>query len=105
MPFVVASKGPMGSDAFRAPQKTISNPEPDGPSGPGTTKVVQRSTGAPKPVPGSLSYPLDTLVTAISRRGCLGRGGALPSRKPTQVWAQAPAKIAPWMLFRCDEAA
>ena len=95
----------MGSDAFRAPQKTIENPEPDGPSGPSTIKLVQRSAEAPKPVPGSLSYPLDTLVTANSRRGCLGRGGALPSSKPIQVWAELPAKIAPWMLFRWDEAA
>ena len=75
----------MGSDAFRAPQKTICNPEPDGPSGPGTTKLVQRSAEAPKPVPGRLTYPLDTLVTANSRRGCLGRGRALPSPKSIQV--------------------
>ena len=71
-PFVGISKWSMGFDAFRASQKTICNPEPDGPSGPGTTKLVQRSAEAPKPVPGSLSYPLDTLVTANSRRGCLG---------------------------------
>ena len=85
MPFVMTSSGSMGSDMFRAPQKTTRAPEPDGPSGPGTTKLVQRSAEAPKPIPGSLSYPLDTLVTANSRRGCLGRGGALPSPKPIQV--------------------
>ena len=56
----------MGFDAFGAPQKAICDPEPDGPSGPGTTKLVQRSAEALKPVPGSLSYPLDTLVTANS---------------------------------------
>ena len=78
MPFVVTTSGSMGSDAFRAPQKTIHAPEPDGPSGPGTTKLVQRSAEAPEPIPGSLSYPVDTLVTPNSRRGCLGRGRALP---------------------------
>ena len=52
----------MGSDAFGAPHKTICNPEPDGPSGPGTTKLVQRSPEAPKPVPGSLTYPPDAAV-------------------------------------------
>ena len=54
----------MGCDAFGAPHKTIRNPEPDGPSGPGTTKLVQRSAEAPEPVPGSLIDPLDTLATA-----------------------------------------
>ena len=65
MPFVVVSNGPMGSNAFRAPHKTIRNPEPDGPSGPGTTKLVQRSPEAPKPVQGSLTYPLDAVVAAV----------------------------------------
>ena len=100
MPLVVISNGPSGCDTFRMPQKAIWNPEPDGPSGPGTTKLVQRTAEAPEPVPGCLTYPIDTLATANSRRGCLGRGGALPSPKPIQVWAGLPAKIAPWMLFR-----
>ena len=52
----------MKSDTFRAPQKTICNPEPDDPSGPGTTKVVQRSVEAPNPVQGSLTYPPDSAV-------------------------------------------
>ena len=52
----------MKSDTFRAPQKTICNPEPDGPSGPGTTKLVQRTAKAPKPGPGSLTDPLDAAV-------------------------------------------
>ena len=58
----------MGSDAFRAPQKTICNPdvpEPDGPSGPGTTKLVQRSAEAPKHVQGGLTYPLDAAVAPL----------------------------------------
>ena len=76
MPFVVVSNGPMRCDTFRAPQKTICNPEPDGPSGPGTTKLVQRSAEAPKPVPGSLTYPLDALVTADRRLRGLGCGRA-----------------------------
>ena len=76
MPFVVVSNGPMGFDAFRAPQKTIWNPEPDGPSGPGTTKLVQRSAQAPKPVQGSLTDPLDAAVAAIMRLDCLGCGRA-----------------------------
>ena len=75
----------MGSDAFGAPQKTICNPEPDGPSGPGTTKLAHRTKEAPKPVPGSLSYPLDAAVAAVLRPGCLGRGRAHPSLKPIQV--------------------
>ena len=58
------------------PQKAIWNPEPDGPSGPGTTKLVQRSAEAPKPVPGSLTYPLDALVTADRRLRGLGCGRA-----------------------------
>ena len=95
----------MGSDTFRAPQKAICNPEPHGPSGPGTTKLVQRSAEAPQSVPGSLTYPIDTMVTSDRRRGCLGRGRGLPSPKPIQVQAELPAKIAPWMLFRWDEAA
>ena len=76
MPFVVVSIGPMGSDTFRAPQKAICNPEPDGPSGPGTTKLVQRSTQAPKPVQGSLVYPLDAAVAVVMRLDCLGCGRA-----------------------------
>ena len=78
MPFVVVSNGPMGSDAFGAPQKTIRAPEPDGPSGPGTTKLAQRSTEAPEPVQSSLSYPLDAGVAADKRPGCLGRGRTPP---------------------------
>ena len=103
MPFVVVSNGPMGSDTLRAPQKAIYDPEPDGPSGPGTTKLVQRSPEAPKSVQGSLAYPIDTLVAANSRRGCLGRSRALPSPKSIQVQAELPAKIAPWMLFPWQE--
>ena len=57
MSFVVVSTRSVGSDAFRAPHKTIRNPESDGPSGPGTTKLVQRSPEAPEPVPGSLTHP------------------------------------------------
>ena len=75
------SNCPSGSDAFRAPQKTIWNPEPDGPSGPGTTKLVQRSAEAPKPVPGSLTYPLDAAVASVMRLDCLGCGRALPQLK------------------------
>ena len=71
----------MGFDAFRAPQKAIRNPEPDGPSGPGTTKLVQRRAEAPNPVPGSLSYPLDAAVAVVLPLGCLGRGRALPKPK------------------------
>ena len=78
MPFVVVSNGPMGSDAFRAPQKTIWNPEPDGPSGPGTTKLVQRDREAPKPVPGSLTDPLDAVMAVDGRAHTLGCGQASP---------------------------
>ena len=66
----------MGPDAFRAPQKTICNPEPDGPSGPGTTKLVQRSAEASKPVSGRLTDPLDVAVTADRRLRGLGCGRA-----------------------------
>ncbi len=76
MPFVVLSNRPSGCEASREPQKTMCNPEPDGPSGPGTTKLVQRSAEAPKPVPGSLKYPLDALVTADRRLCGLGCGRA-----------------------------
>ena len=69
---VVISKWSAGCDTFRAPQKTICNPEPDGPSGPGTTKLAQRSTEASKPVLGSLVYPLDAAVAAVLRLDCLG---------------------------------
>ena len=68
MPFVVVSNGPMESDAFRTPQKTIWNPEPDGPSGPGTTKLAQRSAEAPEPVQGSLMHPLDAAVAPFGLR-------------------------------------
>ena len=66
----------MGSDAFRAPQKTICNPEPDGPSGPGTTKLAQRSGDPPKPVPGSLIDPLDAAGAVVHRLTRLGCGRA-----------------------------
>ena len=66
----------MGCDAFGAPQKTICNPEPDGPSGPGTTKLVQRSTEAPEPVQGSLSLPLDAAGATVWRLTRLGCGRA-----------------------------
>ena len=52
----------MGFDAFRAPQKATWSPERDGPSAPGTTKLAQRTPEAPKPVQGSLTYPLDAAV-------------------------------------------
>ena len=81
MPFVVVSNAPMGSGAFRAPEKTICNPEPDGPSGPGTTKLVQKTAEASKPVPGSLSYPLDAAVAVVGRLSWLGNGRGLPSSK------------------------
>ena len=81
MPFVVVSNGSVGSDAFRAPRKTIWDPEPDGPSGPGTTKLVQRSGRPPKPVPGSLTYPLDVAVAAVMRLNCLGCGRTPPRLK------------------------
>ena len=68
MPLVVISNGPSGCDTFRAPQKTICNPEPDGPSGPGTTKLVQRSAEAPKPAPGCLTDPLDAAVAPFGLR-------------------------------------
>ena len=71
----------MGSDAFRAPHKTIWNLEPDSPSGPGTTKLVQRTVEAPKRVPGSLTDPLDAAVAVDLRVGCLGCGRALPGLK------------------------
>ena len=76
MPLVVISNGPSGCDTFRMPQKTICNPEPDGPSGPGTTKLAQRTGDPPKPVSGSLTYPLDAKVTAVGRRRGLGGGRA-----------------------------
>ena len=66
----------MGCDTFGAPQKTICNPEPDGPSGPGTTKLVQKSPEAPRPVLGSLTYPLDAAVAVVMRLDCLGCGRA-----------------------------
>ena len=66
----------MGSDAFRAPHKTIRNPDHDGPSGPSTTKLVQRSPEAQNPVPGSLTDPLDAAVAAVVRLSCLGGGRA-----------------------------
>ena len=82
MPFVMTSNGPMGSNAFRAPQNTICNPEPDGPSCPGTTKLVQK---APKPVPGSLAYPLDAAVAGDRLRDGLGRGrNPSPARNPSK---------------------
>ena len=68
MPFEMVSNGSMGSDTFRAPQKTIWNPEPDGPSGPGTTKLVQRSAEAPEPVQGSLTNPLDAAAAPFGLR-------------------------------------
>ena len=71
----------MGCDAFGAPQKAICNPEPDGPSGPGTTKLVQRTAKAQKPVPGSLTDPLDAAVAAVMRLDRLGCGRALPRLK------------------------
>ena len=58
----------MRSDNFRAPQKTICNPEPDGPSGPGTTKLAQRSGDPPKPVQGNLKYALDADVAPFCLR-------------------------------------
>ena len=66
----------MGSDAFRAPQKTICNPEPDGPSGPGTTKLLQRTADPPRHVQGSLTGPLDAFLPAVMRLDCLGCGRA-----------------------------
>ena len=81
MPFVVMSNGPSGSDALREPQKTIWNPEPDGPSGPGTTKRAPRTRNPPKPVPGSLTYPLDAAVAANGRRWRLGGGRTPPQPK------------------------
>ena len=71
----------MGPDDFRAPQKTICNPEPDGPSGPGTTKLAQRTKEAPKPVPGSLVCPLDAAVAVVLRPNCLGCGRAFGQLK------------------------
>ena len=72
----------MWCDVFRAPQKTIWNPEPDGPSGPGTTKLVQN---APNPVPGSLAYPLDAAVAGDRLRDGLGRGrNPSPARNPSK---------------------
>ena len=68
MPLVVISNGPSGSDTFRVPQKAICNPEPDGPSGPGTTKLAQRSGDPPKPVQGSLMYPLNAAVAPFCLR-------------------------------------
>ena len=81
MPFVVVSKGPMGSDAFRVPQKTIRNPEPDGPSGPGTTKLAQRNGEAPKPVQGSLRYPVDAAVAVVMLGLPRVRAGSSPRLK------------------------
>ena len=81
MPFVVVSSGSMGSDMFRAPQKTIWNPEPDGPSGPGTTKLAQKSAEALKPVQGSLTDPLDALVAFDRRTGRPGCGRTPPRPK------------------------
>ena len=75
MPFVMVSNGPMGSDAFRAPQKAIWNPEPDGPSGPGTTKLAQKSAEAPKPVLGSLTHPLDVAVAPFCLRAARAAAG------------------------------
>ena len=66
----------MGCDTFGAPQKTMCNPEPDEPSGPGTTKLAQRTKEAPKPVLGSLTDPLDAAVAAVMRLDCLGCGRA-----------------------------
>ena len=88
MPFVVASNGPMGSDMFRAPQKAIWNPEPDGPSGPGTTKLAQKSAEALKPVQGSLTDPLDAAVAAVTRLGCLGYGRASGQLKTGGSWLE-----------------
>ena len=73
----------MGLDTFRAPQKTICNPEPDGPSGPGTTKLVQRSGRPPKAVSGSLGYSLDADVAVDGRADTLGCGRA--SSQPKSV--------------------
>ena len=61
---------------FRAPQKTIRNPEPDGPSGPGTTKLAQRTGDPPKPVSGSLTDPLDAAGAVVGGRAGPGRGRA-----------------------------
>ena len=83
MPFVVISNGPSGCDTFRVPQKTICNPEPDGPSGPGTTKLVQTTGDSQKPVSGSLSDPLDAAGAVVGGRGGPGRGRA--SSQPKSV--------------------
>ena len=76
--FVMISRCSTGCDTFRAPQKTIRNPEPDGLSRPGTTKLAQRTADAPKLVQGSLTDPLDADAAAVVRLGCLGCGQALP---------------------------
>ena len=85
MHFVVVSRRPTGSGSFRVPQKTIRNPEPDGPSGPSTTKLVQRSTNPPNPAPGSLTDPLDAAVAVVMRLDCLGHRRALPSPKSRRL--------------------
>ena len=100
MPFVSISRCSTGCDAFGAPQKTICNPEPDGPSGPGTTKLVQRSGDPPKPVPGSLTPPLDAAVAVVMRLDCLGCGRALPQLKSAGSGLEQPARNASRMRFR-----
>ena len=70
----------MGSDAFRVPQKTICNPEPDGPSVRGPPNS-SRGLEKPKPVPGSLTDPLDAAAAADARPSCLGDDRTPPQRK------------------------
>ena len=93
----------MGCDAFGAPQKTICNPEPDGPSGPGTTKLVQRSAEAPEHVQGSLRYPLDAAVAVDGRADTLSCGGTPPRLKTVGSGLSRPARNASRMRFWCKE--
>ena len=72
MPFVVHSSGPTGSDTVGAPQKTIRVPAPT--SGPPRSRTTKGASGPPKPVLGSLSYPIVPAVTADRRPRCLGCG-------------------------------
>ena len=60
---------------FRCPQKRTYFPAPT--SAPGALWTTKPPPGGPNCVPGSLTYPLDTVVAADRRMGGLGSGRAL----------------------------